>query len=166
MTILVSDTSVLIELERGALLDHAFSFGLIMVVPDLLYQKELEEENGPYLRALGLGVVSLTPDEMTLAQQIREQRPSLSLPDCFALSCALRQDYVLVTGDKKLKNEATTRNAKVCGLLWILDQMEACGKFGFTLLHEGLSKIAAHHRCRLPKEEVKSRLEKWSSQAT
>jgi|ERR1039457_1302466 hypothetical protein len=164
MVILVSDTSVLIELERGGLLEPAFSCGLTMVVPDLLYQKEIEEENGPYLRSLGLGVVSLTPDEVELAQAIRVQRPSLSLPDCFALSCALRQDHLLVTGDMKLRKEAATRNAQVCGLLWVLDQMEACGNFSFTLLHEGLSKISAHKRCRLPKEEVKAQLVRWAKQ--
>lgn len=164
MAILVSDTSVLIELDRGGLLEPAFSFGLIMVVPDLLYQTEIEEENGPYLRELGLGVVSLTPDEVSLAQEIRKQRPALSLQDSFALSCALRQDHVLVTGDSTLRKEATSRNAKVCGMLWILDQMEACGKFSNSLLHEGLSKISAHQRCRLPKEEVKARLLKWGKQ--
>lgn len=163
MAILVSDTSVLIELERGGLLESAFSFGLVMVVPDLLYQNELEQENGPYLRALGLGVVSLTPDEVTLAQEINVQRPALSLPDCFALSCALRQDHILVTGDMKLRNEATNRNAKVCGMLWIMDQMELSGKFSSTLLFEGLSRIAAHQRCRLPKDEVSARLLKWAA---
>lgn len=162
MAILVSDTSVLIELERGGLLEPAFSCGLTMVVPDLLYQQEIEEENGPYLRALGLGVVSLTPDEVEFAQTIKVQRPALSLPDCFALTCAYRQEHVLVTGDMKLRKEAENRDVKVCGLLWILDQMEACGKFSYALLHEGLSKIDAHQRCRLPKEEVKIRLLKWS----
>ena len=38
MAILVSDTSILIDLERGELLEHAFSCGLVMAVPDLLYQ--------------------------------------------------------------------------------------------------------------------------------
>ncbi|MCW3618671.1 hypothetical protein K6Y76_37205, partial [Burkholderia cenocepacia] len=63
MIILVSDTSVLIDLERGGLLEAAFSCGLTMAVPDLLYERELETENGPLLRKLGLGVVALTPDE-------------------------------------------------------------------------------------------------------
>ncbi|MBK9160472.1 MAG: hypothetical protein IPM27_02720 [Nitrosomonadales bacterium] len=162
MAILVSDTSVLIELERGGLLEPAFSFGLIMVVPDLLYRNELEGENGPYLRTLGLGVVSLTPDEVALAQAIMEHRPALSLPDCFALSCALRQDHVLVTGDQKLRSEAKARNAEVYGMLWILDQMELSGKFSFTLLYEGLSRISAHKRCRLPKDEVAARLLRWT----
>ena len=164
MAILVSDTSVLIELERGNLLEAAFSCGLTMVVPDLLYQIEIENENGTYLKSLGLGVVALSPEEVELAQTIKQQRPALSLPDCFALSCALRQNHVLVTGDQKLRNEAAARKAEVCGLFWILDQMEACGKFSLSTLHEGLSKISAYPRCRLPKDEVKKRLTRWAQQ--
>ena len=55
MIILVSDTSILIDLERGGLLEASFSCGLTMVVPDLLYERELEPENGALLRKLGLG---------------------------------------------------------------------------------------------------------------
>jgi hypothetical protein len=164
MAILVSDTSVLIELDRGNLLEAAFSCDITMVVPDLLYQNEIEDENGPYLRKLGLGVVSLSPDEVELAQTIKQQRPALSLPDCFALSCALRQNHVLVTEDRKLHNEAATRKAKVCGLFWILDQMEACGKFSLSTLHEGLSIMSAYPRCPLRKDEVKIRLTRWAQQ--
>lgn len=162
MAILVSDTSVLIDLERSDLLEHAFSFGFVIAVPDLLYQKELERENGPYLRELGLNILSLTPDELLLVQSIKDDRPALSLPDCFALSCALRQDHVLLTGDMNLRKEATNRTATVYGFLWFLDQMESSGKFNLTLLHEGLSKISANKRCRLPKEEIKARLLKWT----
>lgn len=163
MIILVSDTSVLIDLERGGLLEAAFSCGLSMVVPDLLYMKELEPENGAILRKLGLGVVALTPDEMSLAQQLRAQRPALSLPDCFALSCVARPDHALVTGDKVLRAEAQARLGVVYGLLWILDQMERSGSVPTTLLHEGLTRISNHPRCRLPGQDVRNRLERWSS---
>ena len=61
MVVLVSDTSVLIDLERGNLLETAFACGLTMIVPDLLYQRELADHNGPYLRSLGLGVTALSP---------------------------------------------------------------------------------------------------------
>lgn len=161
MAILISDTSVLIDLERGGLLEHAFSCGLVMAVPDLLYQNELEEDNGPYLKKLGLNILNLTPDETTFAQTVRNKRPALSVPDCFALSCALRQEHMLLTGDMNLRKEATAQKVKVYGLLWLLVQMEACGKISPSLLHEGLSKISAHKRCRLPKDEVKRLLEKW-----
>jgi hypothetical protein len=162
MIILVSDTSILIDLERGGLLEPAFSCGLTMVVPDLLYEKELESENGPLLRKLGLGVVALTPDEVSLAQELRAKRKALSLPDCFALSCAMRPDHALVTGDKILRVEAQARLGSVYGLLWILDQMEASQKVPATLLLDGLTRISNHPRCRLPHAEVRTRLARWS----
>jgi predicted nucleic acid-binding protein len=162
MIILVSDTSVLIDLERGGLLESAFSCGLTMVVPDLLYARELESDNGPLLRKLGLGVVALNPDEVDFAQQLRKQRPGLSLPDCFALSCAQRKDHALVSGDKLLRTEAQARHCAVYGLLWILDQMDASGAVGAAMLHEGLSRIWNHPRRRLPKAEVMERLQRWS----
>lgn len=161
MIILVSDTSVLIDVERGGLLEVAFSCGLTMVVPDLLYARELEAENGPMLRALGLGVVALSPDEVDFAQKLRAKQPGLSLPDCFALSCAMRQGHALVSGDKLLRTEAQIHNCTVYGLLWLLDQMEASGTVGTALLHEGLDRIWNHPRCRLPKAEVIARLDRW-----
>lgn len=162
MIILVSDTSILIDLERGGLLEAAFSCGLTMVVPDLLYERELEPENGALLRKLGLGVVSLTPEEVALAQKLRTERKALSLPDCFALSCATRADHALVTGDKILRTEAMARLGTVYGLLWMLDQMAASGGVPTTLLYEGLSRISSHPRCRLPHVEIRARLNGWA----
>ena len=159
---MVSETSILIDLERGGLLEAAFSCGLTMVVPDLLYERELAPENGALLRKLGLGVVSLTPEEVAVAQQLRNERKALSLPDCFALSLATRADHALVTGDKILRNEAAARLGTVYGLLWMLDQMEASGRVARSLLYEGLVRISAHPRCRLPHAEVRARQTGWS----
>lgn len=163
MILLVSDTSVLIDLERGGLLESAFSCGLTMVVPELLYERELATENGPLLRHLGLGVVALAPDEMAFAQQLRTRRPGLSLPDCFALSCARRPNHALVTGDKLLRMEAQFWQCTVYGLLWVLDQMEVSGKISGDMLHEGLIRISNHPRCRLPRGEVLARLQRWQA---
>ncbi len=43
----MSDTSVLIDVERGSLLDACFSLPFSFVVPDLLYRRELQEHGGP-----------------------------------------------------------------------------------------------------------------------
>jgi hypothetical protein len=166
MIILVSDTSVLIDLERGGLLEPAFGCGLTMVVPDLLYVRELEAENGPLLRKLGLGVVELSPDEVAFAQEVRTVRPALSLPDCFALSCARRADHALVTGDKTLRSEAQGRQVTAFGLLWLLDQMEASSEVAATLLYEGLTRISTHPRCRLPAADVRARLLRFAGKSS
>jgi hypothetical protein len=43
MTVLVSDTSVLIDLERGNLLETTFNLPVTLAVPDLLYAQELSK---------------------------------------------------------------------------------------------------------------------------
>jgi hypothetical protein len=93
---------------------------------------------------------------------VRKRQPGLSLPDCFALRCARRQDHALVSGDKLLRTEAQARDCAVYGLLWILDQMEASGEISVATLHEGLSRIWNHPRRRLPKPEVMARLQRWA----
>jgi hypothetical protein len=56
MRILVSDTSVLIDLERGAFPDSCFDLPFEFAVPDLLYARELVAFGGPALVARGLRV--------------------------------------------------------------------------------------------------------------
>lgn len=168
MNVLVSDTSVLIDLERARLLVPAFGCGLAMIVPDLLYRTELEAANGAYLVSLGLAVVDLTPGEVTLTQEVRRERPGLSLPDAFALALATRSQHALLSGDGLLRKAATDRGLKVFGLLWLLDEMHARG-VAADLLYQGLSALDADPRCRLPKTAIKDRLLRWvppSSQAT
>jgi hypothetical protein len=161
MAILVSDSSVLIDLERGGLLEPAFACGLVMVVPDLLYENELKESNCPYLKSLGLAVTNLTSDEVMLAQEVLNLRPALSPEDCFALACATRPDHTLLAGDGPLRTVATERKIPCRGLLWLLDQMWETQKLGEQVLHEGLTKIFQHPRCRLPRTEVERRLKAW-----
>lgn len=161
MVILVSDTSILIDLEKGGLLESIFSCGMTYVVPDLLYEKELADQNGSYLKSLGLGVVSLTSEEMVAAQSVWTNRPTLSLPDCCALICAKRDNHILLTGDRVLRNEARSQTRTVYGLLWLLDRVAASSAVPIQVLHEGLTRIAADPTCRLPTEEVRMRLEAW-----
>ena len=59
MRVLVSDTSILIDLERADLLRAAFSLDAEFVVPDLLYERELRDSGGAGLLALGLRIESL-----------------------------------------------------------------------------------------------------------
>jgi hypothetical protein len=54
MTILVSDTSVLIDLERGDLISCAFKLSATFSVPDVLYERELRDHGGEELVKLGL----------------------------------------------------------------------------------------------------------------
>jgi hypothetical protein len=161
MKILVSDTSVLIDLERGGLLDSCFKLPFEFAVPDLLYTRELAEFGGPALVARGMLVQELTGDEVTTAQTVRGNHPKLSLPDAFAYALASVRGWTLLTGDGELRALAEVEGVEFYGVLWVLDQLFDNDVTEAAVIVSGLETIAAHPRCRLPRAEIQSRLERY-----
>ena len=65
--VLGSDTSVLIDLTRGSLLEASFRLAFRFVVPDLLYERELKNWGGEDLIRLGLVIEQLDGDGVSIA---------------------------------------------------------------------------------------------------
>ncbi len=161
MAILVSDTSVLIDLERGQFLDPCFHLPFEFAVPDLLYKRELAEYGGAELVARGLRVEELTGAELTVAQAVRASRPKLSLPDAYAFSLASSRQWGLLSGDAELRALAQAEGIPLFGVLWVTDQLFDGQIIEAAVLVKGLEAIAAHPRCRLPGVEIQLRLTRY-----
>jgi hypothetical protein len=162
MRILVSDTSVLIDLERGQLLQATFGLSWEFAVPDLLYKRELRSHNGPELLRLGLRVESLDGDGVQIALDFQTKVPALSLADSFALALAKINNWTLLAGDGELRRLAAIEAVEYHGVLWVFDQMFAQQAVAAEMLHRSLTTIANHPRCRLPVREVRERLEHYA----
>lgn len=161
MRILVSDTSVLVDLERGNLLQAAFLLPLEFAVPDVLYRRELKDFGGQLLTDLGLRIEELPPQGVELAKNFRDRKPGLSVPDAFAAALAKTQGWTLLAGDGLLRELAAEEAVECRGVLWLMDLMLEKAIVESQVLLEGLSRIAAHPRCRLPKREIRVRLERY-----
>jgi len=161
--LLVSDTSVLIDLKRGSLLDVSFRLAFRFVVPDLLFERELKNWDGEDLIRLGLVIEQLDGDGVSLALAYRTRAPALSLPDCFALALARIHYWILLSGDSALSQLAIAERVECHGVLWLLDKLHDAGVVGIRDLHDGLLVLSQHPRCRLPKAEVRRRLDRFSS---
>ena len=161
MIILVADSSVLIDLERGDLLAVALSGPDILAAPDFLYDAEIREHGGPALLGLGLQVIELDAAEMTVAQSLVNSQKAMSLADCTAYICSRRPEHELLTNDRPLRMYAEANGVPCHGVLWLLDRLHDTGTTSPDTLHEGLSRIAAHPRCRLPHNEIAIRLRRW-----
>ncbi len=166
MPVLVSDTSVLIDLERCQLIAEVFALAAQIVVPDVLFNRELRDQAGAAYVELGLRVEILTADEVESAQQYQRAQRGLSVPDAFALALARTRGWALLTGDGPLRTFAQQNNVECHGVLWLLDLMEAQNTASFQQLHAGLGRLAAHPRCRLPTVEVTQRLSRYTIQLT
>ena len=118
---------------------------------------------GESLLALGLRVEELEGSEVSSAIRYRRKRPNLSLPDAFALALAAARRWTLLTGDGVLRAFAARLSVVCHGVLWILDQMLEVGISSPTDLLSGLTSIRDHPRCRLPRDEIASRLALYSS---
>jgi hypothetical protein len=163
VAVLVSDTSVLIDLERGTLLEDLFRLPFEFAVPDLLFQRELHGPLGDSLIALGLRVEELTPGEVSRATTVRRQRAELSTPDTFAFAIAEGRGWALLTGDGGLRRLAAESQLTFHGVLWICDQFEHGAHVPLPRLHAGLTALSSHPRCRLPVAEVALRLARYGS---
>ncbi|KUM24411.1 hypothetical protein AU467_30275 [Mesorhizobium loti] len=158
MPVLVSDTSVLIDLERAQLLDDLFRLPFEFAVPDLLYARELDGVLGDRLLGLGLRVEVLSSTELSTATVVRRQNIRLSVPDAFAFAIAHSRRWTLLTGDGTLRELAVAEALDMHGVLWLFDQFADGNHVPFNRLHRGLTALFEHPRCRLPAAEVRRRL--------
>lgn len=154
----MGDTSVLIDLDRGSLVESAFRLPLEFTVPDLLYERELRQHSGADFVRLGLRIEELDGDGVSLALSCLRRRRSLSLQDSFAFALAKTNAWTLLSGDRELRELAEEEEVLCHGVLWLLDQMFEHRVIELDDLRAGLGRIAAHPRCGLPKSEIRKRL--------
>jgi hypothetical protein len=159
--VLVSDTSVLVDMERGGILDVCFTLPFEFAVPDLLYKRELADHGGEGLIGLGLRVEGLAPEEVIAAQSVRAANPKMSLPDAFAFALASGRGWALLAGDGILRALADKQQIPVHGVLWVFDRVHDGRMMAGVALADCSDRLAAHPRCRLPKAEIAKRLEHY-----
>lgn len=160
---LVSDTSVLIDMERGGVIEAAFQMGCDLAVPDILYERELKPYNGKHLLKLGLKRLRLDGDGLLSAVEYRRREKRISLVDSLSLAVCKRHSHTLLTGDAVLRTLAEEEGVECHGLLWLFDIFEQQKLLTRPELFTALTKITEHPRCRLPKRHTTERLTRYSS---
>ena len=162
MDVLISDTSVVIDLERSELIESVFALPYRFVVPDALYEKEIKDYGGARLLDLGLEVRALTGAQVAEAQRLRTLERRISIHDSYALSLAKAEAAILLAGDKAMRRLAEAEEVRCHGVLWVFDQLEEHRVVNAKALHAGLSRIVAHPRCWLPRDMVDWRLRRYT----
>ena len=123
MNLLITDSAVLIDLERADLVRVVFSLPYAIAVPDTLYANELQPFGGPALLDLGLRVEALDGSETSAGLALRRARPGLSVAAAFGLVLAEARGWTILSVDELVHAEATSRGIECCGLLWLLDEL-------------------------------------------
>ncbi len=161
----VFDSSTIIHLFKGRIIQEAFQLSMKMIAPDVIVAEvELGEPTSSELIRFGLQPTELSGNDVAEVMRLRASSDvsrKVSTNDLFAFVLASLKDAVLVTGDKNLRTLAEEHGIRVHGTLWIMDEL---------VRQEIISKAKAvtslqvmlQSNCFLPKGECSRRLNTWS----
>lgn len=152
MLLLVSDASVLIDIERSELTSVMFSLPYQFAVPDILFVEELSERHGRLLE-FGLKSKTMSGNLIDEAISLRQKYSKPSVNDLLALTLAKHEACQLLTGDKALREVAQIFNIEVHGTIWLVRQMIQSGKINVEVAHVAFQQMK-ESGSRLPWSEV------------
>jgi len=114
--LIISDTSVLIDIECGKLTSVMFSLLLQFAVPDILFTEELAERHS-HLSQFGLLSKTMSGDLIAEAYSLHQKYIKPSVNDMLALALAKYEGCQLLTSDKALREVAAELNVEVHGTI-------------------------------------------------
>lgn len=157
----ISDTNIWIDFRNAGLLDALFDLPFQLCSTDFVLS-ELQDFDPQALLAKGLVVHGL--DEGTTARLfgLMTDHNNSSLADVSCYLLAHETGHPLLTGDGRLRKQATQDGLKVHGALWLLDQLVAHKASTPDAAAEGL-KSMLDRGARLPHAECQARLRDWQA---
>lgn len=158
MLLIISDASVLIDVECGNLTSAMFSLPWQFAVPDILFSEELEERHGHLLR-FGLISKTMSGELIEETYNLRQQYVRTSVNDLLALTLAKYEGCQLLTGDKALREVAAELNVEVHGTIWLVEQMLQSKKITVEVARVAFKRMK-EAGSRLPWVEIEKILRK------
>ncbi len=159
MLLIISDASVLIDIEHSKLTSAMFSLPYQFAVPDILYMEELAKRHGTLLQS-GLINKRMNGELIAEAYNLRQQYSKLSVNDLLALTLAKSEKSQLLTGDRALRDVANIFNIKVHGTIWLVEQMLEYKKISLEVARLALQRMR-DSGSRLPWKEFEKFLDQY-----
>lgn len=127
MKIYINDTNILIDLAELELLDafsqlNAYLYTTDLVVAEIQNSKQREKVQ-EFINVGILKVLSLESEEITEIYTIREENSGLTIEDCSVWFAARKYKGTLLTGDAKLRKQASQKGIDVRGILYVFDEL-------------------------------------------
>jgi predicted nucleic acid-binding protein len=158
MRIVISDSSSLIDLRKGFLLETFLRLPYEFMIPNTLFEEELLKFTAAQKKALvsgGLKVMDLPGEKVLRAREVVRKIPRLSVHDGFAFALAeSHPGCILLTGDSGLRALATEHAMEVHGVLWVIDEIYRNHLTSAATLLAALRAFSADPTVRLPRREL------------
>jgi len=157
MKLIITDTNVFFDIISISALPEFFALDFEICTTDFVVKEILEsdqkEQIESFIRAKKLCVYKLTVDEVEEVQNFPTKRFFKGITDKTVLWKSHQLKCLLLTGDKKLRNEAEDLKIEVRGSIWVINilvEKEIISKAKGRGLLEQLKLINAS----LPHDEI------------
>lgn len=167
--IVVNDTNIFIDLFNAGLLEKFFSLPWEVHTTSFVMrelQKEGQQEKVSVYKEKGqLHIPVLGPKEIIEIGNMFQKAThinNLSLTDCSVWYYAKANNYILLTGDRKLRSTSVYDGVEVHGMLYVFDSLVESGVITHKVAIEKL-KLLYKTNIRLPKDELEKRLKLWGA---
>ncbi len=157
MRIIISDSSALIDLRKGLILELFLKLPFEFVIPDALIESELLSFTKKEINLLKkqMSVATLDGQDVEKAQSIVSAVPALSMIDGFALVVAEKYPgCILLTGDRRMRLKAEETNIECHGVLWIVEELAKMQSISSKILLSTLKTWRDDPYVRLPQSEI------------
>ena len=168
--IVVNDTNVFIDLYEVGLLDEFFSLPWEVHTTDfVMLELQREGQHDTVVRFKAdkrLIVPVLEAKELLEIGNIYQQnlnRTNLSYTDCSVWYYAKVNNYILLTGDRKLRTTSTYDGVEVHGIIFVFDCLVEFNIISRQIAVEKLQQLYSMNP-RLPKEEIEKRINLWNTE--
>lgn len=155
----ISDTNIWIDFRNAGLLDSLFDLPFQLCSTDFVLS-ELQDFDSQALIKRGLVVRDLDEHATARLLGLMNAHNNSSLADVSCYLLAQETGHPLLTGDGRLRKQATQDGLQVYGALWLLDQLVANKVTAPDAAAKGL-KDMLDRGARLPHAECQTRLRDW-----
>lgn len=167
MEIVVSDTNIFIDLSSVDLLDDFFQLPIKIHTVDFVVNEIKEASQARVINAHiakgDLIVKCFTIDEVAEIYNLQSSvSGNLSFIDCSVWHYAKENDYILLTGDRQLRDRAIRSNVRVNGILFVFDLLIDNKVISYQKAVDCLKNLMLINP-RMPKSLILERIDKWES---
>jgi predicted nucleic acid-binding protein len=127
MNLIITDTNVFFDIIGIGALPEFFALDFEIYTTDFVIQEILESDQQlqieSFIRSKSLNVFKFTAEELVEIKNFQTQRIFKGITDKTVLWKSHQLKCPLLTGDKKLRNEAEDLNIEVHGSIWVINEL-------------------------------------------
>lgn len=148
MTVVISDTPILLDLEHSQMMEKVMDLPIEFAVCDALYEAEIRGSEHEALLGRRLRIETLDEDELLHATALRRSCRGVSVSDSFALAMGEKRNWPLLIGGSHLHAEGRQRGLICRDLPWLIDELQRAGTASVHLLAM-LERLVPRCRCKI-----------------